>query len=301
MDRLLSMRVFQTVVDQGGFAAAARSLDMAPAGVTRLVGDLESHLGTRLLQRTTRHVVLTDAGEAYLAKLRLILSDIDEAHAQVLASTAAMSGVLRIAAPPVLAVHVLSPLLAEFAARYPQVVLDVHVDATGSASVEDFDLTLIGSDGPIDGQFVARKLIATEGFLCASPLYLQRSGIPREPLDLARHRCLRMKGANNAAMQWRLIDPATRESCVVPITPALMVNHVDTLMRATLEGAGIGSYPADILAPYLASGRLTRVLAPWITGYPTVHAALPTRKYVPSRTRVFLDFLVERTSQGIKA
>ena len=122
------MRVFQQVVDDGSFAAAARKFDMSSAVVTRLVGDLEDHLGVRLLQRTTRRLALTDAGETYLARVRHILNDIDEAHAAAQAHAQEMSGTIRIMTPPVFAVHVLAPLVAEFGRRYHKVVLDILVD-----------------------------------------------------------------------------------------------------------------------------------------------------------------------------
>jgi len=125
MDRLNSMRVFQRVVDEGGFAAAARALDMSPAVVTRLVADLEGHLGTRLLHRTTRRQSLTDAGEAYLERVRPLLQDLDEADALVSSRTRDLAGVLRVMAPPVLATHVLAPLVAGFHAQYPSVQLDI--------------------------------------------------------------------------------------------------------------------------------------------------------------------------------
>ena len=111
MDRLQSMRVFERVVSEGGFAAAARALDLSPAVVTRLVADLEEHLGTRLLHRTTRRLSLTEAGEAYVERVRAILQDIDEAHNLASAHTQDLAGVLRILAPPLLATHVLAPLL----------------------------------------------------------------------------------------------------------------------------------------------------------------------------------------------
>ena len=114
MDRLLSMRVFQKVIDEGGFATAARALDMSPAVVTRLVADLETYLGTRLLHRTTRRLSLSAAGENYLSRVRVILQDIDEADQAVSAQPRELTGVLRVLATPVLATHVLAPLIAGF-------------------------------------------------------------------------------------------------------------------------------------------------------------------------------------------
>src|SRR3546814_7442188 len=126
MDRLLSMRVFERVVDEGGFAAAARALDMSAPVVTRLVADLEEHLGTRLLQRSTRSLSLTDAGQTYLNRVRNILQDIDEADAVTRSQTNELEGLLRVHSPPVLASYVLAPMLAEFRRRYPKIDIDVR-------------------------------------------------------------------------------------------------------------------------------------------------------------------------------
>src|SRR5690349_5526610 len=132
MDRLQSMRVFQQVVDEGGFAAAARKLDLTPAAVTRLVSDLEKHLGVRLLQRTTRRLSLTPAGEVYLQRLRSILGDIEEADAMAHAHSREMSGTVRVLALPVIATHIIAPAIADFQRLYPEIVLELHVqDAAG--------------------------------------------------------------------------------------------------------------------------------------------------------------------------
>ena len=126
-------------VDDGSFAAAASKFDMSAAVVTRLVGDLEDHLGVRLLQRTTRRLALTDAGEAYLARVRHILNDIDEAHADAQAHAQEMSGVIRSLTPPIFGVHILGPLVAEFGRRYPKGILDIHVESTQVPPIEGYE------------------------------------------------------------------------------------------------------------------------------------------------------------------
>lgn len=294
------MRVFQRVVDEGGFAAAARALDMSPAGVTRLVSDLEQHLGVRLLQRTTRRLALTHAGEGYLAKVRHILNDIDEAHAAAQVHMQEISGVLRILAPPVLATHILAPVVAEFKRLHPKVLLDVHVDSPADPPIEDFDLTLLGADASFDANVVARPIISSQGVICASPSYLQRHGTPTHPADLVHHQCLRIKLPGNRPRLWQLINPDDGDTTMeVPIEPAFLVNHSDTLLRATLDGAGISGQPLDLVAPYLKSGQLMRILSPWITGRFTLYAALPSRKFMPARTRAFLELLTEQTRASI--
>ena len=296
MDRLQSMRVFQQVVDNGSFAAAARKLDMSGAVVTRLIGDLEVHLGVRLLQRTTRRLALTDAGETYLARVRHILTDIDEAHSAAQSHTQEMSGVIRILTPAIFAVQILAPMLADFAARYPGVVLDIHVDSLLLPPVEDYDLTLLSASEGFDANIVARPIASSDGILCASPAYLKRHGMPQQPEDLAHHRCLRLKQPANRHRSWHLINPADnkREADIV-IEPAMLANHSETLIRASVEGAGISSQSIDIIARHLSGGTLQRVLSPWITGRNTLYAALPSRKFIPRRTSIFLEFMTDYT------
>lgn len=301
MDRLQSMRVFQQVVDDGSFAAAARKFDMSSAVVTRLVGDLEDHLGVRLLQRTTRRLALTDAGEAYLARVRHILDDIDEAHAAAQAHAQEMSGVIRILTPPVFAVHVIAPLVAEFARRYPKVVLDIYVDSPLMPPVEDYDLTLLGAADTFDANIIARPIASSAGILCASPDYLRRHGTPAQPEDLPHHQCMRIKAQANRHRSWRLFNPKENNREVeVQIEPSMLVNHSDTLIRACVDGAGIMSQSIDLVANHLNSGALQRILSPWTTGTNTLYAALPSRKFIPARTSVFLEFMTEYTRAVIR-
>ena len=300
MDRLLSMRVFQQVADSGGFAAAARSLDLSPAVVTRLVGDLEEHLGTRLMQRTTRRLALTEAGQAYLGRVRHILQDIDEAHALASEHSQDLQGVLRIQAPPVLAVHILSPLVAGFRQLHPGIVFDIDVDAPDHPAIEEHDITLLGADANFDGNVIARPVIQSHGVLVASAAYVAQYGQPTQPPDLAQHRCLRLKLASQRPTLWRLQRMADAEQVVeVAVQPVLWVNHTDTLLRATHDGAGICAAPLELVAPHLGNGQLVRVLPDWVTGHFTLYAALPSRRFVPRRTRVFLDYLTEQTRANL--
>ena len=300
MDRLTSMRVFLRVADEGGFAAAARALDMSPAVVTRLVADLEEHLGTRLLQRTTRRQSLTDAGEAYLERVRHILQDLDDAHSLVSSHTQQLSGTLRVLAPPVLATHVLAPVVASFHQRYPQIQLDIEVASHREPPIEAFDITLMGTDEGYDANIIARKVNTTEAFLVASPAYLARRGTPATPQDLLQHDCLRIKpDMGTRSRQLRLFRSDRDDEVLLDVRPVLWANHTDTLMRAALDGAGITGTTVELAAPHLASGALVRVLAPWITGRFTLYAALPSRKFLPQRTQVFLDHLTERTRERV--
>lgn len=298
MDRLLAMQVFERVAHEGGFAAAARALDMSPPVVTRLVAELETLLGARLFQRTTRRVVLTEAGEAYLTRVRQILQDVLEADAVASAHTQELAGRLRVHAPPVLASYVIAPLLSGFRQRHPGIVIDIDVETYRDPPIEDYDITLLGVSASFNADIVARKVIESEAILVASPAYIARRGAPNTPEDLGGHECLRLKRADGPLGAWRMWRGQRPEDVhEVSVDPVLVANHTDTLLRAALDGVGITSIALDIVAPYLARGDMVRVLAPFVTGRLAIYAALPSRKFVPQRSRVFLDYVVEQTRE----
>jgi DNA-binding transcriptional LysR family regulator len=301
MDRLMSMRVFERVIDEGGFAAAARALDMSPAVVTRLVADLEDHLGTRLLHRSTRRLSLSDAGEAYLSRVRAILQDVDEAHQLASAHTQELAGELRVLAPPLLATHLLGPVVAGFLQRYPKIVLDIDVATHRDPAIEDYDVTLLVVDADFDANLIARKIATSEIILVASPAYLQRRGTPAVPADLVQHDNLRVKHGNLADDDMQLLpeDPAL-EPASVRLKPVLRANHADALLYAALSGAGIMLIAFEVVVTQLARGELVRVLPGWTVGQFSIYAALPSRKFLPQRTQVFLDYLSEQT-KALKA
>lgn len=298
MDRLQSMRVFQRVVSEGGFAAAARALDLSPAVVTRLVADLEEHLGVRLLQRTTRRMALTEAGKLYAERLRGILDDIDDADARVSRLTEQVSGVLRIASPPLLASYVLAPAIADFQSMYPGIRIDLDVGITSEASVEDHDITLLGTEPGFDANVIARHIATTDAVLVAAPEYLASAPPLQQPEDLAQHRCLTRKLPGLRSTVWRLShveSPGTEVE--VAVDTVLWVNQMDVLMQAALEGAGVACVSLAQAAPWLARGNLQRVLEPWTAGRLSMYAALPSRKFMPRRTQLLLDFLTVRAHE----
>lgn len=300
MDRLQSMRVFQAVVDEGGFAAAARKLDLAPAVVTRLVGDLEQHLGVRLLHRTTRRLSLTQAGEVYLARLRIILSEVDEAQAAVQEHSREMSGSIRVLAPPAAARHVIAPVATAFQRLHPDVTIDVVVGDNAQPAVEDYDLTVVTEGAHVDPDVIVRTIIVSQTIFCASPDYLARHGTPSAPEELKQHRVLRVRPLRTRLRPMKLIDAtAARRSIEVDVRPVMTASELDTLLRATLDGAGISSQPVELVAPLLRSGQLRRVLAPWISERLRLVAVLPSRQFMPVRTRAFVDFLVAYSREAV--
>jgi DNA-binding transcriptional LysR family regulator len=297
------MRVFEQVVAEGGFAAAARKLELAPAVVTRLVSDLEKHLGVRLLHRTTRRISLTPAGEAYLERLREILSDIDEADALAHAHSREMTGTVRVLALPTLATHLVAPAMAGFQRQFPKVQIDLNAVDTAKPDLQEYDIALLSDAVRLDGSAVVRTIRDTSAIICASPDYLRRHGEPAVPQELANHRWLRRRLAGTRMQALVLMDPSGQQGPVkVEVSAAFVANHQDTLLRATVEGAGISSQSLHVIAPLLKNGQLKRVLRPWITERLSVVAALPSRKFMPARTRAFLDYLIEharRTAAGI--
>ncbi|MBL0420584.1 LysR family transcriptional regulator [Ramlibacter sp. AW1] len=302
MDRLLSMRVFQQVVDEGSFAAAARRLDLAPAVVTRLVSDLERHLGVRLLHRTTRRLALTQAGESYLERLRGILVDIEDASDAAQAQTQEMKGTVRVLAPPVAAAHVLAGAAVDFQRLHPGVNVEVHVEDASEPPVHEFDLAVLTGLSVIDPEVIVRPIVQSVAVLCASPEYLARHGDPRDPQALLQHRLLRLRPPSQRPGPVRLIDPTDGDRTLQLDLPAVLTaNHTDTLLRATLEGGGISMQPVDLLVGPIRDGSLRRVLAPWITGRLRLVAAIPSRQYMPLRTRAFVDHLVDYARRNIEA
>lgn len=298
MNRLLWMQVFERVADEGGFAAAARAMDISPPVVTRLIAELEAYLGTRLFQRTTRRVSLTEAGETYLVRVRQILQDVDEADALASAHTNELAGRLRVNTLPVLASYVLAPMLSSFRQRYPGIVVDIDVEAHRDPPIEDYDITLLGTDVSFNADIVARKVVESEVILVASPDYVKRKSMPKVPADLGQHDCLFLRRSDGSARSWRMwSESASDQVAETKVDPVLIANHTDTLLRAAIDGAGIMSISLDIAALYLTRGDLVRVLSPWVTGRLAMYAALPSRKFIPQRSRVFLDYLVERTRE----
>ncbi len=297
MDLFKAMRVVVRVADEGSLAAAARALDLAPAVVTRLVADLEQHLGTRLMHRSTRRLTLTEAGDQYLARARQILADLDEAESLANESTAEPRGHLKILVPPALAVHQLAKHLPRFHKQYPLVTVELHSPGPVETLDEAYDLTLLSSRLPLSGEFVARRLARTEVVLCASPEYLDRRGRPAHPDDLVQHDTLLppisslQRGITFVAGHDGALPGAS--VTLVPRRPVLSTSHIDTSYAAALHGLGVAGLPSYVLEDALLEHALERVLPAWRLFSLDLWVALPTRKHLPARTRAMLDFLVQ--------
>jgi DNA-binding transcriptional LysR family regulator len=180
------------------------------------------------------------------------------------------------------------------------VVLELHVQDVVDPNVEDYDLTVVNGAMPLQSSAIVRTIVESQAVFCAAPAYLERFGEPGSPEELRAHRCLRLRAAGMRLRPMTLIDPTQQDRTMEVEVPAVVhANHTDTLLRATVHGAGISSQPLDLIAPLLKSGALKRVLAPWITNRLSLVVALPSRKFMPARTRAFLDHLVESTRRSL--
>lgn len=294
------MHIFSRVIDLNGFAAAARDLDLSPSVITRQINELEEHLGSRLINRTTRKLVLTEAGERYLEQVRRILADVAQVEADVGSDTAEPRGTLKVLAPPAFASRQLAPVLPRFRSQYPHISIDLSAPGMVETLDENFDVSIIGIRGkPLDGNFVARQLAYSTVVLCASPDYLARRGRPTQPADLLQHDMLSPKmpceltfypSSNGGPL---LQDERPPVSLPLNLSsPVLSTTHLDTSHAAVMAGLGIGGFPSYVIAQALAQGTLERVLPQWQLFQLGMYAAIPSRRHLPARTRVFLDFLV---------
>ncbi len=291
MDRFDSMKALVTAVDEGGFAAAGRKLGLSRVQVSRLVTALEDHLGAQLLVRTTRTMALTEAGQVFVERARVLVDDMAEAEAATGDLTGELKGLLQINAPMTFGVSHIAPAVNDFMRQHRDITVSLNVnDRFVDPYEEGFDITLrIGDLQP--SSLIARKICPIRRLMCASPDYLEDRGRPRTPADLADHAILHYGHLGNE-LHWPLrgIGNSNR----LPVTPVLCSNNGDVLKMASLAGQGIVLLPAFIVADELASGALVPVLEGFEPAPVALHAIYPPDKYRPAKTRAFVDFLTGR-------
>ncbi len=289
MDRLQSMRVFAKVVEQGGFARAGLALEMSNAVVTRHVADLEAHLGTRLLNRTTRKLSLTETGQHYLERVRQILIDIDDADAIAASAAKTPSGTLRIYCHPGFGQSQLAFLLPQFARAVPDVVLDVTLaDHTVDLVEEGFDIGIFIGLQKFDASMIARRLATSRVVLCAAPAYLARRGQPQVPMDISEHDCLNF-AFEELRTHWPVKWQAERVQ--VPVTSKMVSNSGAILRQAALAGMGVMIRSSFTLEDDLTSGRLVRLLGEHHLGEMSVMMVYPSRRLLSAKVRSFVEFM----------
>ena len=294
LDRLLAMTVFVKVVEQGNFARAAGRMSMSTSAVSRHVAELETHLTTRLLNRTTRRISLTEGGQAYFERALHLLADLEEAEAVVSSSTVTPRGTIRLTCSASFGVPHLAPAIGAFQALYPEVRFDI------SASNRFVDLVEEGLDMAIrigdlgNPNLIARKIGTMRLVACASPSYLKRNGTPKHPEDLTAHNCFTYEYAPVKNL-WRFLDRKQNEISV-KIDGRVHANNGEMLAAIAAAGAGIALEPDFIVKPMLASGELVEILKNFRPAPYYIYAVYPSRRHLSAKVRTFVDFLVARFS-----
>ncbi len=291
MDTLLSFKVFLTVASDGSFAAAADRLELSRAVVSKHVKYLEERVGSRLLDRTTRRVALTELGRAFYERAQRALGELDEAMLEAGQATVVPRGKIRITSALSFGLRHLSHAISEFLGRYPEVSIELELsDRFIDIGEEGFDLAI--RIGTLEqSSLIARKLATTRLVVCASTDYLKQRGAPKAPQQLREHNCLTYS-YNPRPNIWAFKRGGQEET--VRVEGCVQVNNGDLLQQLALDGHGVVLLPTFLVGADLEAGRLVHVLADYDAGELGIYAAYTNRKFMPAKVRSFLDFLIER-------
>ena len=297
MDNLEAIRLFVEAAQLGGLSAAGRKLGLSPAAASARLLKLEASLSTRLFERTTRQLRLTDEGRLYLQHCRQALQALDDARAALSAEKKEIRGKIRISATSDFGRHVLNPWLDAFTALYPQVVPALHLSDSLSHLIADEVDLVIRFGVPPDSSLIARPLAANRRVLCAAPGYLQRKGTPKHPDQLADFDHI-VAGQSGWSSEWRLQRGAEVKLFKVPMEAARETNDGSLARQWAIDGHGIALKSIWDVSADLAAGRLSLVMPDWQTAEAPVHALYPGSRYLAPRVRALLDFLRERFEQA---
>jgi len=290
MDRLDSMRLFVRVAELGSFSAVAQQMNVARSVVTRQVAALETHLGTKLLARSTRRLSLTSAGASYLEKCREILGLVDAAEAGLTEDSQAPRGHLRITLPFSFGIRQLMPMFGDFMTANPEITIELEFNDRRSNLIEGgFDLAIRITDRLEPGD-VARKIGSSRGVVVAAPDYVERHGRPRHPRDLINYECFGYVLATRASWAF-VIDGKTSW---FPVTGRLDANSGDALLAAATGGLGIANLPTFIVDAAVRERTLDILLPAFRTPELGIYAVFPSNRYVPHRVRALVEYLAQR-------
>lgn len=292
MDQLSAMRAFIRVVETGNFTKASEALGTPKATVTNLIQNLEAHLQTKLLNRTTRRVIVTTDGALYYERALQIVAEIDELDGSLSHSQASPSGRLRVEMAGAFADWLVIPALADFSRKYPDIHLDLGVgDRTVDYLAENVDCALRGGP-PGDQSLIARRVAEVGMMTCATPGYLAAFGIPSHPAELeARHHCVNYFMARS----YRSLPLSfTRAGDVVEVNAPYIVavNDARSYVTAALSGLGVAGVPRFMAAEHLRSGALVPLLEDWTLEPIPLYIVYPPNRHLSNKVRVFVDWLV---------
>jgi DNA-binding transcriptional LysR family regulator len=282
--------LFARIVECGSFSLAAERVQLPKSTVSRRISLLEAHLGERLLQRTTRKLMLTEFGASLLEHARRVADETEAAGALAQHRQGAPSGLLRVSMPADFANVAMSTVLAAFLDKYPAIALELdlsprRVDLVG----ENYDLAIRMGDLPDDATLAARRISVSSLALYASPRYTSVRGLPEHPDDLFRHDLLSLPPRVNGLIRWSLTRSKVQWERELPVR--VLANSPELLVRMAGTGIGIGASTEAIARPYMEKGELVRVLPEWSFPQVTAWAVFPGRRLMPAKTRVFIDAL----------
>lgn len=292
MDQLLAMRAFARVVEAGSFTRAADSLDVPNATMSKLVQELEAHLGVRLLLRTTRRVTVTPEGKDYYAKATRILNDLEDIDSSFNAARSKPRGNLRIDVGGLTARDVLIPLLPDFMARYPDIRIDLGVADRSVDLIGDNVDCVIRGGALNNSSLIARHIGDARMVTCATPAYLKQFGVPAYPEELKNgHRLVSyITSQNGRAMPLRFEHDG--ETIDIKVEHRIGINESNAHFAAGMAGLGIIQTFIHTAGPALLEGRLVEILAKWRPPSYSFHVVYPQSRYVTHRLRVFIDWLL---------
>jgi DNA-binding transcriptional LysR family regulator len=290
MDRLQHIQAFIRVVEAGSFTAAAVLLNTTTGVVSRAVSDLEAHLQTRLLNRSTRRLSVTEAGQRFLASTRQILEDLERAEAEARNAQDRPWGMLRVHSYASIGYHYVLPVIARYKNKYPEVMVELTLLQKEPDLFEGTsDVAVVVAPSLPDSELVAQHLGSTYNVLCTSPQYLQQKGTPATPSDLANHDCLVLQTPGFPQRQWSLEGPEGTDT--VEVTGSMRTNVAESLIFAVREGMGIASVPVFAAVDGLQNGSLVRVLPDYVLQRMNIYAIFACRRYVDAKIRTWVDLL----------
>jgi DNA-binding transcriptional LysR family regulator len=291
VDRLHLINIFVAVVDTGGFAGAARKLEVSAPAVTRAINELERHLGVRLLTRTTRVVRVTEDGARYADDCRRILAELAEADAEVSGRHGSPHGRLTLTAPVLFGARFVTPIVTEYLARYPEVSASCwFVDRVVNMIDEGVDVAVRIGELP-DSSMQAVRVGRVRRVICAAPAYLRQHGVPQKPADLAAH-CIISASAVTPSVEWRLLEQGKPQ--VVKLQPRLVTTSNDSALAAAVGGFGLARLLSYQVADALRDGRLQSVLGEFEPPELPVHLVHREGRHASQKARAFLDLALER-------
>lgn len=293
MDRVFCMRVFVRVVEHGSFARAADDLALSRARVTTAIGQLERHLGIRLLHRTTRRLSLTDEGRAYYERCVRILEDITEAEEAICGSRAAPKGRLKVSVPQSFAHLWFFDELPGFLARYPDLSIDiVFTDRAVNLVEEGIDCAVRAVEIPGDSTLVARHISSIKRVTCAAPAYLAKRGTPETIDELAGHECINFISPSTGRVQEWMFEEAGRPRAFTP-RGRVAVTSLEAAVSAAAAGLGVAQVPNTLALRALREGRLHPLLFDVVASAPPLRIVYPSNRYLSAKVRAFADFVAQ--------